>query len=136
VKTRLTQQRIKACKLTACGLCKPWKQGWADKKTARDTWLAQRAEQQLREGGIRFGGVYLSKASEELEARRVKHAFDEVSQAWWWFDPASGGNVHEFPASWEILRHTAPSLLKNAGANTASRTSRLRIALVERGSTR
>jgi hypothetical protein len=36
VKTNLTQRRIKARKASACGLCKPWKQGWADKKTVRD----------------------------------------------------------------------------------------------------
>lgn len=33
----------------ACGLCKPWKQGWADKKTPRDIRYAQRAQDQLRE---------------------------------------------------------------------------------------
>ena len=48
-KTKLTQRRIKARKASACGLCKPWKQGWADKKTARDVRQAQRADQQLRE---------------------------------------------------------------------------------------
>jgi hypothetical protein len=37
VKTNLTQRRIKARKASACGLCKPWKQGWADKKTVRDS---------------------------------------------------------------------------------------------------
>jgi hypothetical protein len=37
---------------SSCGLCKPWKQGWADKKTARDIRHGQRAEQQLREGGF------------------------------------------------------------------------------------
>ena len=52
VKTKLTQRRIKARKASACGLCKPWKQGWADKKTARDIRHAQRAEQQLRESGF------------------------------------------------------------------------------------
>ena len=26
---------------------KPWKQGWADKRTVRDIWHAQRAQQQL-----------------------------------------------------------------------------------------
>ena len=54
MKTKLTQRRIKARKSSACGLCKPWKQGWADKKTVRDIRHAQRAEQQLREVG--YGG--------------------------------------------------------------------------------
>jgi hypothetical protein len=42
--------RVKARKSSACGLCKSWKQGWADKKTARDIRHAQRAEQEVREG--------------------------------------------------------------------------------------
>jgi len=49
MKTKLTQRRIKARKASACGLCKPWKQGWADKKTVRDIRHAQRAQQQLSE---------------------------------------------------------------------------------------
>jgi hypothetical protein len=44
MKTNLTQRRIKAHKASACGLCKPWKQGWADKKTVRDIRHAQRAQ--------------------------------------------------------------------------------------------
>jgi hypothetical protein len=52
VKTNLTQRRIKACKLSACGLCKPWKQGWADKKTVRDIRHAQHAQHQLAEIGF------------------------------------------------------------------------------------
>jgi hypothetical protein len=49
MKTNLTQRRIKARKRSACGMCKPWKQGWADKKTVRDVRQAQGAEQQLKE---------------------------------------------------------------------------------------
>jgi len=52
VKTKFTQRRIKARKASACGLCKPWKQGWADKKTARDIRHALRAQQQLSELGF------------------------------------------------------------------------------------
>jgi hypothetical protein len=52
VKTKLTQRRIKARKASACGLCKPWKQGWADKKTVRDIRHAQRAQQQFGEVGF------------------------------------------------------------------------------------
>jgi hypothetical protein len=47
VKTNLTQRRIKARKASACGLCKPWKQGWM--KSPRDIRHAQRAQQQLSE---------------------------------------------------------------------------------------
>ena len=35
----------------AAGRVKPWKQGWADKKTVRDIRHAQHAEQQLHEIG-------------------------------------------------------------------------------------
>jgi hypothetical protein len=49
MKTKLTQRRIKARKSSACGLCKPWKQGGVDKKNVRDLRQAHRAEQQLRE---------------------------------------------------------------------------------------
>ena len=52
MKTKLTQRRIKARKASACGLCKPWTQGWSDKKTVRDLRHAQRAEQQLDEAGF------------------------------------------------------------------------------------
>jgi hypothetical protein len=52
MKTNLTQRRIKALKSSACGLCKPWKQGWAYKKTVRDIRHAQRAQQQFREVGF------------------------------------------------------------------------------------
>jgi hypothetical protein len=47
MKTNLTQWRIKSRKASACGLCKPWKQGWM--KTVRDIRHAQRAQQQLAE---------------------------------------------------------------------------------------
>lgn len=49
MKTTLTQRRIKAPKPSACGLCKPWKKGWEDKKTARDLKAAQSAQQQISE---------------------------------------------------------------------------------------
>ena len=52
MKTKLTQRRIKARKLRACGLCKPWKQGGADKKTIGDVRHAERADDQLREAGF------------------------------------------------------------------------------------
>jgi hypothetical protein len=52
VKTKFTQRRIKARKSAACGLCKPWKQGGAGKKTVRDIRHAQRAQQQISEIGF------------------------------------------------------------------------------------
>lgn len=48
VKTKLSQRRIKARKSSACGLCKPWKQGWSDKKTARDIRHSQCASRPRR----------------------------------------------------------------------------------------
>jgi hypothetical protein len=50
VKSNLTQRRIKARKSSACGLCKPWKQGWM--KTVRDIRHAQCAQQQFHEAGF------------------------------------------------------------------------------------
>jgi hypothetical protein len=41
-----------AQKASASGLCKPWKQGWDDKKSVRDIRHAQRAEQLLHEAGF------------------------------------------------------------------------------------
>jgi hypothetical protein len=52
MKTKFTQRRIKARKSSACAICKPWKQGWADKKTVGDIRQAERAGQQLREVGF------------------------------------------------------------------------------------
>ena len=52
MKMKLTQLRIKAHKLSVYAMCKPWKQGRADKKTVRDLRHAQRAEQQLHEAGF------------------------------------------------------------------------------------
>jgi hypothetical protein len=49
MKTNITQRRIKARKLRSCGMCKPWKQGWEDKKDHRGKVEAERADQQLRE---------------------------------------------------------------------------------------
>src|SRR5204862_345445 len=36
MKSKFTQRRYRASKQRACGLCKPQKQGWADKKTFAD----------------------------------------------------------------------------------------------------
>lgn len=47
MKTRLTQRRIKAPKRSACGLCKPWKKGGADKKTHTDMKAAVSAQEQI-----------------------------------------------------------------------------------------
>lgn len=49
MKTNLTQRRIKAPKRSACGLCKPWKQGGADKHTYPELKAAQAAQEQLDE---------------------------------------------------------------------------------------
>ncbi len=48
----------------------------------------------------------MSKASEELEARRRERGLEEFKRKWWWFDPANKKHIHEFSVSWEILRRT------------------------------
>jgi hypothetical protein len=47
MKTRITQRRIRAPKRSACGLCKPWKQGWSDKRSVRDRRLAVAAQNEI-----------------------------------------------------------------------------------------
>jgi len=49
MKSPLTQQRFKAPKKSACGLCKPQKRGWAGKRKVSDIRFAIGHEQQLRE---------------------------------------------------------------------------------------
>jgi hypothetical protein len=49
MKSKSTQRRYRASKRRACGLCKPQKQGWADKKTFADVRRAVAHEQQIRE---------------------------------------------------------------------------------------
>ena len=49
MKTKLEQARIKAQKKSSCGMCKPWKRGWEDKKTVRDVKQAQRDTEQLKD---------------------------------------------------------------------------------------
>jgi hypothetical protein len=49
VKTKLTQRRYRAPKRSACGLCKPQKRGWEDKRTSRDVRIAIAHEQEIRD---------------------------------------------------------------------------------------
>jgi hypothetical protein len=49
MKSKFTQRRYRAPKRRACGLCKPQKQGWADKKTVADLRRAIAQDQQIRE---------------------------------------------------------------------------------------
>jgi hypothetical protein len=49
MKTKITQRRVKAVKRGTCGMCKPWKKGWAGKRTVSEVRQAQGAEQQLSE---------------------------------------------------------------------------------------
>jgi hypothetical protein len=49
MKSKLTQRRYRAPKRSACGLCKPQKRGWADKKTVADLCRAVGQEQQIRD---------------------------------------------------------------------------------------
>jgi hypothetical protein len=49
MKSKFTQRRYRAPKQCACGLCKPQKQGWADKKTFADVRQAVAHEQEVRD---------------------------------------------------------------------------------------
>jgi len=49
LKSKFTQRRYRAPKRSACALCKPHQQGWADKKTFNDLRRAVAQEQQIRE---------------------------------------------------------------------------------------
>jgi len=49
LKSKFTQRRYRARKRSACGLCKPQKRGWDDKKTFNDLRRAVAQEQQIRE---------------------------------------------------------------------------------------
>jgi hypothetical protein len=49
MKGNVTKRRYKAQKRSACAMCKPYKRGWEDKKTARDLRAAIQHEQQLKE---------------------------------------------------------------------------------------
>jgi hypothetical protein len=49
MKSKFIQRRYRAPKQSVCGLCKPQKRGWADKKTPGDLRRVSAQEQQLRE---------------------------------------------------------------------------------------
>jgi hypothetical protein len=49
LKTKFTQRCYRAPKRRACGLCKPQKQGWDDKKTFTDLRRAVAHEQEIRD---------------------------------------------------------------------------------------
>jgi len=49
MKSKFTQRRYRAPKRSACGLCKPHQQGWADKKTFADVRGGVAHEQQVRD---------------------------------------------------------------------------------------
>jgi hypothetical protein len=49
LKSKFTQRRYRAPKRSACALCKPHQQGWADKKTFTDVRRAVADEHQLRD---------------------------------------------------------------------------------------
>ncbi len=52
VKTNLTKRRFKAPKRSSCGLCKPHKRGWDDKKTPSELRTAVKHAEELREQGF------------------------------------------------------------------------------------
>jgi hypothetical protein len=49
LKSKFTQRRYRARKRSACALCKPHQQGWADKKIFGDVRRAVAHEQQFRD---------------------------------------------------------------------------------------
>lgn len=49
MKTNLTKRKYKAVKHKACGLCKPWKRGWEDKKSINDVRNAIKHDDELCE---------------------------------------------------------------------------------------
>jgi len=51
MKTNLTKRRYKAQKKSACGLCKAYKQGWADKKSVRDLRVALKHDAEVTAHG-------------------------------------------------------------------------------------
>jgi hypothetical protein len=53
MKTNLTKRRYKAPKRSACGLCKPHKKGWEDKKTMPDLRAAVKHDQELKDNQVR-----------------------------------------------------------------------------------
>jgi hypothetical protein len=56
MKSNLTKRRFKAHKRSACGMCKPYKRGWEDKKTVQDMRVAFRHEQEINEALARMSG--------------------------------------------------------------------------------
>jgi len=49
MKTNLIKRRYKAQKKSACGLCKPHKRGWEDKKTVSDLRIALKHAQEIQD---------------------------------------------------------------------------------------
>jgi hypothetical protein len=49
MKSKFIQRRYRALKRSACALCKPHQQGWADKKTFADVRSAVAHEQQVHD---------------------------------------------------------------------------------------
>jgi hypothetical protein len=49
MKPKLVQKRIKAKKNSSCAMCKPWKQGWEDKKNFNDLRTAIKHDSELKD---------------------------------------------------------------------------------------
>jgi len=52
LKTNLTKRRFKAPKRSSCGLCKPHKRGWDDKKRTGEMRAAIKHVQELKDEGF------------------------------------------------------------------------------------
>jgi hypothetical protein len=73
MKSKFTQRRYRVPKRSACALCKPQKQGWADKKTFADVRRAVAHEQQYDMRGRRWmdciGRVALRPSGREIASQ-------------------------------------------------------------------
>jgi len=75
MKSKFTQRRNRASKQRACGLCKPQKQGWADKKTFADVRQAVAHEQEYDMRGRRWMdciGRVVTRPSEREIASQIR----------------------------------------------------------------
>ena len=75
MKSKFTQRRYRAPKRSACGLCKPQKQGWVDKKTFADVRQAVAHEQEYDMRGRRWMdciGRVVTRPSEREIASQIR----------------------------------------------------------------
>jgi hypothetical protein len=75
MKSKFTQRRYRAPKRSSCAMCKPQKQGWADKKTFADVRQAVAHEQEYDMRGRRWMdciGRVVTRPSEREIASQIR----------------------------------------------------------------